>query len=123
MVDDSHRNAAHYSGYALDCAIVLAAASNAGDWLMYGRDYRGARYSALADITAQNVAGLKPVCSVALSSPGSFEASPVAYNGTRYVTTTGGTFAIDGATCKKLWSYQYNATDIEAGANNKGVAI
>lgn len=101
----------------------LAAASNDGDWLMYGRDYRGTRYSPLADITSANVATLKPVCSVALSAPGSFEASPVAYTGTLYVTTTSGTFAIDGATCKRLWSYQYNATDIEAGANNKGVAI
>ncbi len=42
---------------------------------------------------------------------------------TLYVTTTDGTFAIDGRTCAKLWSYQYNAADIEAGANNKGVAI
>jgi len=99
------------------------AASDADDWLMYAKDYRGERYSALADITTANVAGLKPVCSVELSSPGSFEASPVAYDGKLYVTTTNGTFAIDGATCAKIWSYQYDATDIEAGANNKGVAI
>jgi PQQ-dependent dehydrogenase (methanol/ethanol family) len=90
---------------------------------MYGRDYRGARYSTLAEITAANVTHLKPVCSVELSAPGSFEASPVVYNGTLYVTTTSGTFAIDGATCAKIWSYQYNPTDIAAGANNKGVAI
>ncbi len=99
------------------------AGSDANDWLMYAKDYRGARYSALSEITTANVARLTPVCSVVLSSPGSFEASPVAYNGTLYITTTNGTFAIDGATCAKIWSYQYDATDIEAGANNKGVAI
>ncbi len=99
------------------------AASDAGDWLTYGKDYRGARYSTLADITARNVAHLKPLCSVALAAPGSFEGSPVAYNGVLYVTTTAGTFAIDGRNCAQLWSYQYNATDITAGANNKGVAI
>jgi alcohol dehydrogenase (cytochrome c) len=100
-----------------------SAATDAGNWLTYGKDYRGSRYSTLSDITTANVAHLKPVCSLALSPPGSFEASPVAYNGTLYVTTTDATFAIDGQTCAKIWSYQYNATDIEAGANNKGVAI
>jgi alcohol dehydrogenase (cytochrome c) len=99
------------------------AAADAGDWLTYGKDYRGSRYSTLSDITTANVAGVKPVCSVKLSAPGSFEGSPVAYDGILYVTTTSGTFAIDGQTCAKIWSYQYNATDIEAGANNKGVAI
>ncbi len=98
-------------------------ADDAGDWLTYGKDYRGSRYSTLSDITTANVAGLEPVCSVALSQPGSFEGSPVAYDGILYVTTTSGTFAIDGQTCAKIWSYQYNAVDIEAGANNKGVAI
>jgi alcohol dehydrogenase (cytochrome c) len=97
--------------------------SVASNWLTYGKGYRGARYSTLSDITTANVSGIKPLCSVELSPGGSFEASPVAYNGTLYVTTTNGTFAIDGRTCAKLWSYQYDATDIAAGANNKGVAI
>lgn len=100
-----------------------SAATDAADWLTYSKDYRGSRYSALADITTANVSQLKPVCSVELSPPGSFEASPIAYDGMLYVTTTDGTFAIDGQTCAKVWSYPYNATDIEAGANNKGVAI
>lgn len=95
----------------------------ASDWLMYGKGYRGARYSTLSDITTANVSRMRPACSVELSPEGSFEATPVAYNGVLYVTTTDGTFAIDGRTCAKLWSYNYDATDIEAGANNKGVAI
>jgi PQQ-dependent dehydrogenase (methanol/ethanol family) len=97
--------------------------TEADNWPTYSRDYRGARYSALSEITSANVAELKPLCSVKLSAAGSFEGSPVAYNGVLYVTTTDGTFAIDGQTCNKIWSYEYNATDIEAGANNKGVAI
>lgn len=96
---------------------------DAGNWLTYGKGYRGARYSTLADITTTNVGRLKTVCSVQLASEGSFEGSPIAYEGTLYVTTTAGTFAVNGQTCAKIWSYQYNATDIEAGANNKGVAI
>jgi alcohol dehydrogenase (cytochrome c) len=96
---------------------------DAGNWLTYGGGYSGSRYSALSEITTTNVSHLKLVCSVVLSEPGSFEASPVAYNGTIYVTTTYDTFAIDGQTCAKIWTYKYNPTDIEAGANNKGVAI
>lgn len=96
---------------------------DAGNWLTYGKGYRGARYSALSDVTAANVSRLKPVCSVELAPSGSFEAGPVAYDGTLYVTTTDDTFAIDGRTCAKRWSYHYDAADIEAGANNKGVAI
>jgi alcohol dehydrogenase (cytochrome c) len=97
--------------------------ADAADWLTYGKGYSGARYSPLADIKATNVSRIKPVCTVVLSPEGSFEASPVAYKGIIYVTTTSGTFAIDGRSCAKIWSYQYNSTDIEAGANNKGVAI
>jgi outer membrane protein assembly factor BamB/mono/diheme cytochrome c family protein len=97
--------------------------ADAGDWLTYGKGYGGARYSALSSITTANVSRIKPVCSVELSPEGSFEGSPVAYQGTLYVTTTNGTFAIDGRTCAKIWSYQYDATDVTAGANNKGVAI
>jgi PQQ-dependent dehydrogenase (methanol/ethanol family) len=97
--------------------------ADAGNWLTYGKGYRGARYSALSDITTANVSRIKPICSVELSPEGSFEASPVAYNGTLYVTTTNGTFAIDGRTCAKIWNYQYDPTGITAGANNKGVAI
>jgi alcohol dehydrogenase (cytochrome c) len=97
--------------------------TDADNWLMYGKGYRSARYSPLSDISTSNVSHLRPRCSIELSAGGSFEASPVAYAGTLYVTTTNGTFAIDGRTCAKLWSYHYNATDIMAGANNKGVAI
>lgn len=97
--------------------------ADASNWLTYGKGYRNARFSTLSDITTANVSRIKPVCSVELSPVGSFEGSPIAYNGTLYVTTTNGTFAIDGRTCAKIWSYQYNATDIAAGANNKGVAI
>ncbi len=97
--------------------------ADSDNWLAYGKGYRGARYSTLADISTKNVAQLKPLCSVELAPGGSFEGSPVAYDGILYVTTTNGTFAIDGRTCAKIWSSQYDPVDIAAGANNKGAAI
>ncbi|HEV3091742.1 MAG TPA: PQQ-binding-like beta-propeller repeat protein [Candidatus Cybelea sp.] len=96
---------------------------DADNWLTYGKGYRGQRYSTLSEISTTTAPHLHPVCSVRLAPEGSFEASPVVYGGTIYVTTTTGTFAIDGRTCAKRWSYQYHAVDIEAGANNKGLAI
>jgi alcohol dehydrogenase (cytochrome c) len=54
--------------------------TDAGNWLTYGKGYRGARYSSLADIPAANAAQLKPLCSVELAPGGSFEGSPVAYD-------------------------------------------
>jgi len=104
-------------------AELNAADSDADNWLTYGKGYRGARYSSLTDISTANVAQLRLVCAVQLAAAGSFQSSPIAYNGVLYVTTTNGTFAVDGQTCAKLWSYQYEASDVEAGANNKGVAI
>ena len=100
------------------------AGSDANDWLMYAKDYRGARYSALSEITTANVARLTPVCSVVLSSPGSFEASPsptmVRFTSPRPTARS----PLTARRARRYWSYQYDATDIEAGANrNKGVAI
>jgi hypothetical protein len=39
---------------------LLNAQDNAGEWLMYGRDYRNWRYSPLAEITPANAAKLTP---------------------------------------------------------------
>ncbi len=100
-----------------------SADADADNWLTYGKGYHGARFSALSGITTANVSRIKPLCSVELSEAGSFEGGPVAYRGTLYVTTTNGTFAIDGSTCAKIWEHQYSPTDITAGANNKGAAI
>jgi glucose dehydrogenase len=40
---------------------LLEAQSNAGEWLMYGRNYLNQRFSPLDKITKDNVAQLKPV--------------------------------------------------------------
>jgi alcohol dehydrogenase (cytochrome c) len=97
--------------------------TDAGNWLAYGKGYRASRYSGLSQISTRNVALLKPRCSFQLAAGGSFEGSPVAYDGVLYVTTTDATFAVNGRTCAKIWSHHYAANDIAAGANNKGVAI
>lgn len=104
-------------------AELVTADSAPADWLTYGKGYRSARYSTLADITAANAAQLKSVCTVPLGEGGAFEGGPVAYNGIIYVTTTHLTLAIDGATCAIKWRHQYVSSALESAANNKGVAV
>jgi PQQ-dependent dehydrogenase (methanol/ethanol family) len=100
-----------------------AADTAASDWLGYGKGYRNARYSALGDISAANVSGLKRICSVELGEGGAFEGTPVAYGGVLYVTSTHNTLAIDGATCAIKWKHTYTPSALEAAHNNKGLAI
>ena len=92
-------------------------------WLTSNKGYLGYRYSALAQINSENVGKLKPICSFKLGEQGSFQGGPLVYDGILYVTSAFGTFAIDAASCKKLWSYQHQHGEQMGQRNNKGAAI
>ncbi|OCC24415.1 hypothetical protein MB02_07495 [Croceicoccus estronivorus] len=94
-----------------------------GDWPMYNRDYAGQRYSPLKQINRTNAGRLVPRCVLQLGEVGSFQASPVAYEGRLYLTTAHGTYAVDGATCRKLWEHQHEPMGGEGLANSRGVAL
>ena len=87
---------------------LLKAQDNAGEWLMYGRDYRNWRYSPLDEITAANVASLRPVW--AMSTGGKFgglEATPLFHDGTLYFTADyARVFAVDARSGAILWRYE-----------------
>jgi alcohol dehydrogenase (cytochrome c) len=92
------------------------------DWLTYNKGYLGYRFSKLAEINSGNVRKLSVICTFKLGERGSFQNGPIEYDGVLYVTSALGTFAINAATCEKLWEYQY-APGYVPGANNKGAAI
>jgi alcohol dehydrogenase (cytochrome c) len=94
-----------------------------GDWLTYNRDLAGDRFSPLAQIDRRNASRLTPQCLLQLGERGSFEASPIAYQGRLYLTTVHKTVAVDGATCKLLWSQTYVPSDPEHLPVNRGVAL
>lgn len=87
---------------------LLKAQDNAGEWLMYGRDYRNWRYSPLDEITTANVASLRPVW--AMSTGGKFgglEATPLFRDGTLYFTADyARVFAVDARSGTILWRYE-----------------
>ena len=118
-------HAADVTGEAL-----LDAQANAGEWLMYGRDYRNHRFSPLTQLTPANVAQLKPV--FAYSTGGKFaglEATPLFHDGSLYFTGDySRVFALDARTGTARWYWEpVYEEGIEAilccGPVNRGLAI
>lgn len=97
------------------------------NWLMYGGNYANWRYSPLADITRENVGGLRPAWIFQTGVPGQFEASPIVVDGTMYVTAAyNNLFALDAATGEMRWHYAHqmpNEIQICCGPANRGVAV
>ena len=73
------------------------------DWRTYNRTLEGDRYSPLDQITTQNVAQLRQVCTRDLRDTLSFQTGPIVVDGTMYFTTDTSTYAIDAATCELRW--------------------
>ncbi len=80
-------------------------------WLMYNKGYQGHRYSGLTQINVHNASRLHAICAFQLGQTGWFQASPVIYQGRLYVTAGNSTYAIDAATCRKLWQFDFVAAE------------
>jgi hypothetical protein len=96
---------------------------SSGDWLYYNLSLTGQRYSALRQITPQNVRHLAPKCIFQTGEVGSFQASPIVRQGLMYITTAHRTYALDASTCRKRWSHEYTPTGTELLPSNRGVAL
>ncbi len=92
-------------------------------WIAYNKGYRGYRFSALDKINAANAGRLKAECVSTLGTVGTFQAGPVVYGGTMFVTTKLNTFAIDATTCNIKWQHIYTPLGPQTAQNNKGAAI
>jgi alcohol dehydrogenase (cytochrome c) len=94
-----------------------------GDWLTYNRTLAGDRFSPLAKINTGNAHRLRLQCLLQLGELGSFETSPIVYQGHMFVTTVHKVLALDGSNCSVLWSYDYVPVDPEHLPGNRGVAL
>ncbi len=83
------------------------------NWLTFNRTLAGDRYSPLKEIDTHNVQRLHVKCIAQLGELGSFETSPIVYNGQMFVTTAHKVLALDAATCAVRWSYTYVPVDVE----------
>jgi len=94
------------------------------DWLVYNGDLSGQRYSRLAQINHENAHRLTATCLFQLGEIGSFQASPVVFDGMMYVTSPYKTYAINPTTCASIWTSSYPVDEMTLPVTlNRGVAI
>jgi alcohol dehydrogenase (cytochrome c) len=104
-------------------AAELRDAATSSDWLYHNHNYRGTRYSPLAQLHTGNVDRLQVACIYQVGVLENFLAGPIVHDGTLYVTTARLTVAIDAASCRERWRHAWQAEDQEIWLNNRGVAI
>lgn len=85
---------------------LVNAAAEPQNWLSHGATYDEQRYSALAQINADNVGELGMAWSFEFDTNRGQEATPLVVDGILYTTTAWSkVFALDGATGKEIWKY------------------
>jgi alcohol dehydrogenase (cytochrome c) len=97
------------------------------NWLTYSGNYSGYRYSPLKQITALNVAKLRPQWLYQLDVTHGFQTSPIVVDGIMYITEPpSNVTALDARTGRHLWKYRRPAPDdlrLCCGRVNRGVAV
>jgi alcohol dehydrogenase (cytochrome c) len=102
---------------------LLQAASDDRNWLYASKDFSGQRFVGLTQITPANAASLRAACIYRSSSAGATQTSPLVYQRVMYLTIDAAIVAIDAATCRERWTYNWPAKDQTLSATNRGVAI
>jgi quinohemoprotein ethanol dehydrogenase len=114
---------------AINDARLLSAASDAENWMSYGRTYDEQRFSPLNAVNVESVKTLGLAWSSDLDTNRGQEATPIVVDGVLYVSTAWSMVkAYDAATGKALWSYDPKVprdTLVRAccDAVNRGVAV
>jgi alcohol dehydrogenase (cytochrome c) len=112
--------------YILLCAFGLCSAADT-EWLTYGGNHAGWRYSDLAQINTANVASLAPKWIFQTRVPGNVETSPIIRGGVMYVTgPSNHAYAIDLRTGRGIWSYSKappKPLDLCCGEVNRGFGV
>ena len=99
--------------------VLVASVSHSAEvregWSAYGGDPGGSRYSSLTQITAKNVSDLKVAWTVHTGELGqgvkdwhrsAFEATPILYDGTLYLTTSStDVIAVNAASGQLRWRH------------------
>jgi alcohol dehydrogenase (cytochrome c) len=103
---------------------LLDAGSDNANWLIPGKTYSGNRYTALNQVTPQNVSGLKKAWTTSVVDDGEEEASPIVSNGTVYLSTAhNNALALDAKTGKLKWAFGYTPSYELQYAVNRGVGL
>jgi alcohol dehydrogenase (cytochrome c) len=118
----------HLNNFVTD-DMLLNADKDPNNWLHYGRDYEGTRYSPLTQINKDNVSDLVPKWNLSFGVIGAQDSQVMAVNGRLYVTSSQNlAFGLDGTTGDILWKYQRAlpgdlGSKLCCGSVNRGVAV
>src|SRR5260370_33062188 len=99
------------------------AASDGKNWLYASKDYSGQRFVNLARINTKNAHQLRAVCMIRSETAAPTQTNPLVYKGVMYATVDATVVAFNATTCRKRWTYKWNATGHAISPPNRGVAI
>jgi alcohol dehydrogenase (cytochrome c) len=99
----------------------------AENWLSYNGDYTGRRFSALEEISLQNVAQLRAQWVFHAPNANRLEVTPVVADGVMFITAANDAYALDAQTGRTLWHYARPVTegliDDASQHHNRGVGL
>jgi alcohol dehydrogenase (cytochrome c) len=106
------------------CTPLTAQRAGAGDvgWKVYNGTYEATRFSALKQITADNVQSLVQVGRYELPETTSFQAGPLVIGDTMFVTTATSTYALDARKGTLRWSQKYSPKTMALNTPVRGAA-
>ena len=102
---------------------LLRAAQDRQNWLYASKDYSGARFVELAQITPKNAGQLRAACIFRSNVAGATQTNPLVYKGVMYLTIDKATVAIDATTCRERWTYNWEQKGAILSPANRGVAL
>jgi alcohol dehydrogenase (cytochrome c) len=109
---------------------IRDAGKDPSDWLTYWGDYQGRHFSALTQITPQNVKQLQARWILPMPSGPVAEATPIVVDGKLYTTYTAngsqGVYAVDARSGLVIWKYERKQKKMNPYANNpynRGVSV
>jgi len=99
---------------------------SADDWLMYRGSYNSWGYSALDQITTENVSKLVPVWTMSTGVTSGHQSPPIVNDGIMFVTTPDAqVIAIDAKSGDQLWRYRRQVPEdaVKSHRTNRGVGL
>jgi quinoprotein glucose dehydrogenase len=100
--------------FTLATALALASGGlppGQNDWVNFGQDPGGTKFSTLSQINVDNVKNLKRAWTFNTGdSSGFFESGLLVVDGVMYFSAQNGVFALDAATGEQLWKYETTGT-------------
>jgi quinohemoprotein ethanol dehydrogenase len=90
----------------IDTDRIIAADSEPGNWLAYGRDYGEQRHSPLTQVDKSTVKSLELAWDMDMYTTRGLESTPIVVDGIMYMTSSWSiVYAVDATTGEEIWSY------------------